>query len=194
MSNRVARGLAVAAAGLFAGHIVVYRIVAPDASQPASLGVSHAYLPLAFAVGLLAAVAAGAGAFLLGYRRGTAPGHRRPGLIGTLVLPAVAQAAAFVALEVLERALAGVPIGSLVGPLLSVGVALQLVVGAAGGLLLAGLDRAGELSGRAVAARRRPLGRNTEAHPWPPATPGPISSPRRSLAIRGPPVLAYISH
>src|SRR5882762_8754955 len=112
MSNRVARGLAVAAAGLFAGHIVVYRIVAPDASQPASLGVSHAYLPLALAVGLLAAVVAGGGAFLLGYRRGTAPGscHRRPGLIGTLLLPAVAQAAAFVALEVLERALAGVPI------------------------------------------------------------------------------------
>ncbi|MCW3036106.1 MAG: hypothetical protein JWM17_1418 [Actinobacteria bacterium] len=196
MSNRVARGLAVAAAGLFAGHIVVYRIVAPDTSQAAALGGSHAYLPLALAVGLLAAVVAGAGAFLLGYRRGSAPDscHRRPGLIATLVLPAVAQAAALVALEVLERALAGVPIGSLVGPLLSVGVALQLVVGAAGGLLLAGLDRAGELTGRAVAARRRPLGRDTEAHPWPPATPGPISSPRRSLAIRGPPVPAYIRH
>ncbi|MEA2501912.1 MAG: hypothetical protein QOH66_565 [Actinomycetota bacterium] len=192
MSNRVARGLAVAAAGLFAGHILVYRIVAPDASQPASPGVSHAYLPLALAVGLLAAVAAGAGAFLLGYRRGTAPDSRRPGpgLIATLVLPAVAQAVAFVALEVLERALAGVPIGSLVGPLLSVGVALQLVVGAAGGLLLAGLDRAGELTGRAVAGCRHPLRRDTEAHPWPPATPGPIAAPRRSLGIRGPPVLA----
>jgi hypothetical protein len=192
MTNRVARGLAVAAAGLFAGHILIYRIVAPDASQPAAVGLSHAYLPLAFAVGLLAAVVAGAGAFLLGYRRGTAPDspHARPGLIGTLVLPAVAQAAAFVALEVLERVLAGVPIGSLVGPLLSVGVALQLVVGAAGGLLLAGLDRAGELTGRAVAAHRRPRGRDTEAHPWPRATPGPIASPRRSLAIRGPPVRA----
>jgi hypothetical protein len=191
MSNRVARGLAVAAAGLFAGHIVLYRIVAPEASQAAALGVSHAYLPLALAAGLLAAIVAGAGAFLLGYRRGTAPEfHPGPGLIGTLLLPAAAQAAAFVALEVLERALAGVPLGSLVGPLLSVGVALQLVVGAAGGLLLAGLDRAGELTGRAVAARRPPLGRDTEAHPWPPATPGPISSPRRSLAIRGPPVPA----
>jgi hypothetical protein len=191
MSNRVARGLAVAAAGLFAGHIVIYRVVAPDASQPAALGVSHAYLPLALAVGLLAAVVAGAGAFLLGYRRGTAPEacHRRPGLIGTLVLPAVAQAAAFVALEVLERALAGAPIGALVGPLLFVGVALQLVVGAAGGLLLAGLDRAGELTGRAVAARRHP-GREAESHAWPPATPGPIASPRRSLVIRGPPVSA----
>jgi hypothetical protein len=193
MSNRVARGLAVAAAGLFAGHIVIYRIVAPDASQPAALGVSHAYLPLALAVGLLAAVVAGAGAFLLGYRRGTAPDspHRRPGLIGTLVLPAVAQAAAFVALEVLERALAGAHIGALVGPLLFVGVALQLVVGAAGGLLLAGLDRAGELTGRAVASRRLPVTRKTaQTHSWPPAAPGPRSSQRRSLVIRGPPVSA----
>jgi len=190
MTNRVARWLAVAAAGLFAGHIVVYRIVAPDARQAAALGVSHAYLPLALIVGLLAAVLAGAGAFLLGYRRGAAPdsGHGHPGLTGTLVLPAVAQAAAFVALEVLERALAGAPIGGLVGPLLFVGVVLQLVVGAAGGLLLAGLDRAGELTGRAVAARRRHPRRETESHPWPPAIPGPLASPRRSLVIRGPPI------
>jgi hypothetical protein len=190
MRNRVARGLAVAAAGLFAGHIVVYRIVGPDARQAAALGVSHAYLPLALAVGLLAAILAGAVAFLLGYRRGTTPGsgHRRPGLVGTLVLPAVAQAAAFVALEVLERALAGAPIGGLAGPLLSVGVALQLVVGGAGGLLLAGLDRAGELTGQAVAARRRRRARDTESHPWPPATLVPVSSTRRSLVIRGPPV------
>jgi hypothetical protein len=175
---------------LFAGHIVVYRIVAPDARQAAAPGVSHAYLPIALTVGLLVAVLAGARAFLLGYRRGTAPDscRRHPGLIGTLVLPAVAQAAAFVALEVLERALAGAPIGGLVGPLLSVGVVLQLVVGAAGGLLLAGLDRAGELTGRAVAARRRHPGRETESNPWPLATPGPFASPRRSLAIRGPPV------
>jgi hypothetical protein len=190
MRNRVARGLAVAAAGLFAGHILIYRIVAPDASQTAAAGGSHAYLPVAFAVGLLAAALAGAGAFLLGYRRGTAPGssHPRPGLIGMLVIPAVAQAAAFVALEVLERALAGAPIGGLVGPLLSVGVTLQLVVGAAGGLLLAGLDRAGELTGRAVTARRRDRGRGTHSNPWPRPTPGPLASPRRSLVIRGPPV------
>jgi hypothetical protein len=191
MRNRVARGLAVAAAGLFAGHIVIYRIVAPDASQPATLGVSHAYLPLALAVGLLAALVAGAGAFLLGYRRGTAPEPcNRPRLTGTLVLPAVAQAAAFVALEVLERVLAGASLGSLAGPLLFVGVALQLVAGAAGGLVLAGLDRAGELTGRAVAGRRRPAGHDKETHPSPTATPGPLSSPRRSLVIRGPPVRA----
>jgi hypothetical protein len=198
MSNRVARGVAVAGAGLFAGHIVVYRIVAPDASQRAALlrGATHAYLPLALAIGLVLAVVAATGAFLLGYRRGTTPGpahrshrnHRRPRVLGTLLVPAVAQAAAFLALEVLERALAGVPMASLAGPLLGVGVALQLVVGAAGGLVLAALDRAGELTGRAVAARRRPAARDTDVNPWRRTGPAPTAAPRRSLVIRGPPV------
>ena len=194
MTNRVARGLAVAAAGLFAGHIVVYRIVAPNASQRAALlgGATHAYLPVALMIGLVLAIAGAGGAFLLGYRRATTPGsgRRSPRLLGTLLFPAVAQAAAFLALEVLERALAAAPMGSLVGPLLWVGVALQLLVGAAGGLVLVGLDRAGELTGRAVAARRRPVARDTDVHPWPPATPGPTGAPRRSLVIRGPPVRA----
>jgi hypothetical protein len=194
MTNRVARGLAMAGAGLFAGHIVVYRIVAPNASPRAALlgGATHAYLPVALVTGLVLALAGAGGAFLLGYRRATTPGsgHRSPRLLGTLLFPAVAQAAAFLALEVLERALAGAPMGSLVGPLLWVGVALQLLVGAAGGLVLVGLDRAGELTGRAVAARRRRVARDTDVHPWPPTTPGHMPAPRRLLAIRGPPARA----
>src|SRR3977135_1372209 len=98
MTNRVARGLALAAGGLFAGHIVVYRIVAPNAVQRAALlGSTHAYLPVALVTGLVLAIVAAAGAFLLGFRRATTPGsrHRSPRLLGTLLLPALAQAAAF---------------------------------------------------------------------------------------------------
>ena len=194
MGNRVARTLAVAVAGLFAGHLIVYRILAPGTLQRSVLtgGASHAYLPFALAAGLMLALAAGAGTFRLGFRRATVRGtdRRRPGLASTLFLPAVAQAAAFIALEVLERMLAGAPMGTLLGPLLPVGVALQLLVGAAGGLLLAGLDRAGEIIGRAVAARRRPPARDTEAQRWPPATPAPGHRPPSALLIRGPPIRA----
>jgi hypothetical protein len=194
MTNRVARTLAVAVTGLFAGHVIVYRILAPGPLQrsvPAG-GASHAYLPFALAAGLMLALAAGARTFRLGFQRATIRGtdRRRPGFAGTLILPAVAQAAAFIVLEVLERVLAGAPMGTLLGPLLPVGVALQLVVGATGGLLLAGLDRAGEITGRVVVARRRPAGPAIEPHRWPPATPTPGHRPRSALLIRGPPIRA----
>jgi hypothetical protein len=183
LSSRTPRGLAVAAAGLFAGHVLVYRILAVRDGAP------HAYLPVALVLGLALAAVGGVGAFLLGFRRATVPGARgrRFGLAASIILPAVAQAAAFLALEFLERALAGAPLGSLLGPLLPVGVALQLVVGAIGGLVLAGLDRAGEMAGKAVAARRRRPGRTTGAHPWPNSRPIPKPQPWRSRLTRGPP-------
>ena len=194
MGNRVARTLAVAVAGLFAGHVIVYRILAPGPLQRSVLagGASHAYLPFALAIGLMLALVAGARTFRLGFRRATVrgTGQRRPGFAGTLILPAVAQAAAFIALEVLERVLAGAPMGTLLGPLLPVGVALQLVVGATGGLLLAGLDRAGEVTGRAVVARRRRSAPATEPRRRPPATPTPRHRPWSALLIRGPPAQA----
>src|SRR5882672_11963901 len=96
MGSRVARTLAVAVAGLFAGHVIVYRILAPGPVQRSVLtgGASHAYLPFALAAGLVLAMAAGAGTFRRGFQRGTVRGiaRRRPGLAGSLVLPAVAQA------------------------------------------------------------------------------------------------------
>jgi hypothetical protein len=160
--HRGARGLTVAVAGLFLGHVLIYRIVAPSVLQRAILlaGTGHAYLPLAASVAVGVGAAAAIGAFLLGLRRGVSrdPGEqpgRRFGLLQTLAVPAVAQAAAFLVLELLERALAGAPLGGLLGPLLPVGVLLQLAVGALGGLVLLGLDRAGERVGRSLTARRR---------------------------------------
>src|SRR5712692_1004988 len=203
LRRRAARGLAVAVAGLFAGHVLVYRIVAPNVAQRAALlaGTGHAYLPVALALGLILATVAGATAFALGFRRatglGAGPGRSGSvGLIGALVIPAVLQAVAFLALEVLERALAGAPMGGLLGPLLPDGVALQLVVGAAGGLALVGLDRAGQ-SGPAVArpggARRRnrphPTHRRRSSSPPHPATSGvPRCRPDPPTRLEGAPL------
>src|SRR3989442_495765 len=158
--RRAARGLTVAAAGLFMGHVLIYRIVAPSALERAILlaGTGHSYLPLAVAVGACVAAVAAIAAFLLGVRRGASPhptlrprgGHLGP--VRALAVPAVAQAAAFLALELAERALAGAPLGGLLGLLLPVGVLLQLAVGALGGLVLLGLDRAGGAAGPGLPA------------------------------------------
>lgn len=191
LRSRAVRGLTVAVAGLFAGHVLVYRLIAPNALQRAVLlaGTGHGYLPLAIAVGLLLAGVGGGAAFGFGFRRSTSPGpaSRRPGLTRALILPAVTQALAFLVLETLERAVAGAPMGSLLGPLLPVGVALQLLVGAAGGLVLFGLDRAGELAGMAVTARRRPRPRHRPMRLRPTAEAAPGFLPATAWSIRGPP-------
>ncbi|HLI57555.1 MAG TPA: hypothetical protein VKY26_11065, partial [Actinomycetota bacterium] len=170
---RTARGLSLAVAGLFAGHWLVYRILAPNALQRALLlaETGHAYLPPAVTAGAGLAAVAVVMTFCLGFGRGARlrRGRRAGGgsqvasrhtLLRAIVLPALAQAIAFCLLEALERLLAGAPLNGLLGPLLPVGVALQLAVGALGGLLLFGLDRAGERAGYFLAGRdpvlRRP--------------------------------------
>jgi hypothetical protein len=156
---RTARALGVAVAGLFAGHWLVYRILTPNALQRALLlaETGHAYLPPAVAAGAGLAAVAAVGTFLLGYRRGGegGPGRRpaRPTMMAALGFPALAQATAFVLLEALERVLAGAPLNGLLGPLLPVGVGVQFAAGALGGLLLFGIDRAGEHAGRRFAGR-----------------------------------------
>lgn len=193
LSSRAARSLAVAVAGLVAGHVLVYRIVAPGALQRAALlqATGHGYLPAALALGVMLAALSAAGAFGLGFRRGTAGDARRRGsLVRWILLPAVAQAAAFLVLEVAERGLAGAPLSSLLGPLLPIGVVLQLLVGAAGGLLLAGLDRAGEAAGRAAAARRSRPRRAPAPHRLRSVDAPPKRLLTGGLAIRGPPPAA----
>jgi hypothetical protein len=192
---RAARGLSVAVAGLFAGHMLVYRILAPNALQRALLlaQTGHAYLPTAVGAGAALAAAGIIGTFLVAFQRGGSahgPGRhdRAMGLLRALVLPAIAQAAAFVILETLERVLAGAPLSGLLGPLLPLGVALQLVVGALGGLVLFGIDCAGEQAGRWAAGRAPVLKRHRLAATLPAQ---PARTPRSALAaafgIRGPP-------
>lgn len=188
---RAARGLSVAVAGLFAGHFLLYRLVAPNALQRAYLLAStgHAYLPTALTLGVGLAAVAAVGTLVAGFRRAHGGGTRAQGLLVAVVAPALAQSAAFIVLEVTERRLAGAPLTGLLGPLLPIGVLLQLVVGALGGLALFGLERAAERAGELVAARRRrPRYAVTAGHPAIAAQRSPRPLPAEAFGIRGPPV------
>lgn len=188
---RAARGLSAAVAGLYAGHFLLYRLVAPNALQRAYLLAStgHAYLPAALTLGVGLAAVAVVATFLAGFRRAHGGSTQAHGLLVAMVVPALAQSAAFLVLEVVERAFAGAPLTGLLGPLLPIGVLLQLVVGALGGLALFGLERAGERTGALVAARPRQPRHPARAHRR-------AAAPQRSLrplaaeafGIRGPPV------
>ena len=187
--SRAARGLSVAVAGLFVGHLLVYRLIAPNALQRAVLLAStgHAYLPPALAAGAALAGMGAIASFLLAFRRGRgALRGRRSTLLWASVLPAVAQAGAFVVLEVAERLLSGVPLGGLF-LILPVGILLQLAVGGLGGLLLFGIDLAGEGAGR-LWARGRPLPPVARANPSMPGPPeAPVFYRAAAWGIRGPP-------
>jgi hypothetical protein len=181
-------------AGLFAGHVLVYRIISPGPLQRAALlaGTGHGYLPLAIALAIVLAAGAAGATVLAGFRRGSHGGGSTPGLelARALIVPALAQAAAFLALETLERALAGAPLGSLLGPLLPIGILLQLAVGAAGGLVLLGLERAGQRVGSATG--RHPRHRRNAVVRRLLAAPQPLRALRTTGAsgIRGPPLAA----
>ena len=122
--------LSVAAAGVLAGHWLTYLVSVPDgrARTAALAATGHGYLSLvgelvtAFAALSIAAVFVGA---LVD--AGSGP---RPGRALALRLSAI-QVAAFCSMEVLERVMAGSPVGALarsailpVGVLANVGVAL----------------------------------------------------------------------
>src|SRR2546428_13707013 len=76
---RAARGLTVAIGGLFMGHVLIYRIVAPSGLERAILlaGTGHSYLPLAVTLGATVATVAAITALPPGVRPGASP-HLAP--------------------------------------------------------------------------------------------------------------------
>ena len=184
---------ALGLAGVGLAHVLEYLALVPDESDRARIlaDTGHHYLPSALsAVGFLALVAV-AVAFLTAFRRGGGLGGRwaetAPDRWARL-LP-VAQVLAFVGLEVGERLVSGSSL-STIGPVIVLGLPLQLLAGVAGGRLLATLTRAGEQLGRALAGRLRPTVRRLGtcwrpvASASPEFTPSGAPSPRR-----GPPLL-----
>lgn len=171
--------------------MVSYLLSAPDAPIRRLLlaQTGHSYLPRAIAAaGALAAVAL-VGAVL----RGAVRGYRSWGdplrWAATFRRLAVAQAAGFVVLEILERKAAGAPLGDL-GGVLPRGLLVQGVVALAAATALWLLDRAGESVAR---AREAVPSFAFAVSAWEPAVGGTLPSgvpALGSISLRGPPLLA----
>lgn len=144
VSTRV-RGLPVfgfAVAGLLVGHFVSYVLAVPDPHhRDLVLGqTGHGYLP---AAGEAALVLALAGVVALVVRSWSGRGRADAGRLGSLARSlATIQVLAFAGQELLERLVAGAPLGGLVhGHVLVVGVLVQVSVALAGAAVLHWLAR-----------------------------------------------------
>jgi hypothetical protein len=144
--------LSVAAAGVLAGHWLTYLVSVPDANARAATlaATGHGYLSLAGElVTLLAALTVAAvfvGALV---DAGSGP---RPGRALAVRLSAI-QVSAFVAMEVLERVVAGAPVGALFrGAILPVGVFANVGVALLGAIVLRWVLRAADRVADAAAA------------------------------------------
>lgn len=134
---------AMAACGLLAAHWLDYVLVVPDAQHRHDLlfRTGHGYLPsvvgVVIAAGLVAAIASTA----LGL---TGSARRKRSLRADVLLLALAQTGAFVALESVERILSRLANDGRFFIVIAVGTALQLLTASAATFIVRLLQRAGE--------------------------------------------------
>jgi hypothetical protein len=181
--------LSVAAADVLAGHWLTYLVTVPDArARAAALAATgHGYLSL---VGELVTVLAALSiaAVFVGALVDAGAGPR-PGRALALRLSAI-QVTAFCSMEVLERVMAGSPVGALArSSVLPVGVAANVGVAMLGAIVLRWIlrtaDRVAEAAATGSAAPI--LSRRTLRMPLPaaPARPSPLEL--AAVPARGPP-------
>ena len=152
------RGLPVfgfGVAGLLLGHTISYLLAIPDPYHRDLLlqRTGHDYLPLAFEAGLVLLLA---GVATLLARAWSAcirdEGEGFASLAGRLAL---VQVGAFVGQEIIERLVAGSPLGGLARDhVLSIGVVIQITLALVGAAVLPWLARASARIVRAVVAAR----------------------------------------
>ncbi len=154
--------LAASAVGLVAAHFLDYLLLFPRGSQRHALLIhsGHGYLPAAAWLAGGAAAVAAIGAATFGFRRGQRGPGGGMGWGRTSLLLAAIQTTGFVTLEPLERLLVGAPVDDVVGPLLAVGVLLQVLLAMGAAAILQLIARKAEALGRRLcapppAARRR---------------------------------------
>jgi hypothetical protein len=139
------RGLPVfgfAAAGLLLGHSVSYMFAVPDPYHRDMIltRTGHGYLPAVSQAAAILTIAAVAAILARAWsNRERSEPERFSSIAGTLAL---VQIGAFGAQEILERVVAGVPLGDLVhGHLFVIGVVVQVAVSLIGAALLIWLAR-----------------------------------------------------
>ena len=143
----------LALAGVGAGHVGEYLLLAPDHHERHTLLAStgHGYLPSALNAAAFIAVLGLASVFLIGLGRGLrSVGRRRGTLRWSHALP-VAQMLAFTALEVGERVVAHAPLHD-IAIVLALGLPLQALVGFLAGRLVTKIEEAGERLGERLRA------------------------------------------
>ena len=132
----------LAMAGLVLGHVLAYLIAVPDPHHRAFVlqRTGHEYLPTMAEAALVLALAGMAAVVIRAFAPGPWGGSERfPRLAGRLGL---VQVLAFGGLEVVERIVAGAPLGDLASDhILVIGMAVQVVVALAGAALLRWLAR-----------------------------------------------------
>jgi len=132
------------AAGLIAAHALDYLIVVPDGVHRGEIlrETGHGYMPKAVLIAIAAGVIAGLAGLVLGSSRN---GRTQASVRTTATRLAAVQIFGFIGLEVVERLLEGEGFGTMFGPLLAIGVLLQLVVAGLGACVVWLLHRAGRL-------------------------------------------------
>jgi hypothetical protein len=189
VSRRRFATLSVAATGVLAGHWLTYLVSVPDArARTATLAATgHGYLSLmGELVTLLAALSIAAvfvGALV------EAGSARRPGRALAVRLSAI-QIGAFLAMEVLERVMAGSPVGALArSTILPVGVAANVGVALLGAIVLRWIlrtaDRFADAAATGSGAPILPRPTLLLTLPAAPARPSPLE--RAAVPARGPP-------
>ena len=145
-SNPLLRALTIlglGAAGLVGGHAAGYAVSVPDPYHRNALleATGHGYLPSASRLAVMLGIAAVVAGVASGYLHRPRSAH--PSFARASTRLAVLQCSGFIVLEVVERILAGAPLGTLSVPLVVVGLLTQAVVGIALALIVVGLRRLG---------------------------------------------------
>jgi hypothetical protein len=153
--------IGIAAAGVLAGHWVTYLLLSPDPGARDALlhRTGHEYFSFASELASVAALV-GLAALVLG--RLTRRGGRLPGAGELIARLAGYQVLAFVSVEVLERVISAGGLGDLTH-VLPIGVAIQLALSLAAGLVLRLVLRGAELAAAVlghstIPARLRSMG------------------------------------
>ncbi len=186
-------------AGLGLAHVLEYLALIPDHHERARVlaDTGHHYLPFAVSAACFLALVALATAFLAGFGRGAArrtSGHGQESPTDWARLLPIVQVVAFVAVEIGERLAAGSSLSDL-GPVLVLGLPLQVLAGIAGGRLLSVVARAGERVGRVLAGWPAADAPRRLHSCWRPVSTAPSVAilPGGPTPARGPPLLVAVA-